>query len=67
MQRGRYRQLLRRPLNTGEPIMSVVETVKVKHPTAGFMIINKSDMTDKHELFDAPKKDEKKPEPDRRK
>jgi hypothetical protein len=42
--------------------MEVVDTVKVKHPTAGFMIINKSDMTDEHELFDAPKKDEKKPE-----
>lgn len=47
--------------------MDVVETVKVKHPTAGYMIINKSDMTDEHELFDAPKKDEKKPEADKRK
>ena len=50
--------------------MSTIETVKVKHPTAGFMIINKSDLTAEHELFDAPKvekKPEVKPEADKRK
>jgi hypothetical protein len=66
MIKGRYRPFLRRPISTGEPIMSTVETVKVKHPTAGYMIINKSDLTDDHELFDAPKV-EKKPEPEKRK
>jgi hypothetical protein len=29
-------------------------TVRVKHPSRGFAIINESDLTPDHELFDAP-------------